>query len=102
MPAAIATGNIHIGTITGELNGVILATPTTMDGRDGHVLHAIPLERTLEFLGRWPRPSPLVTTRRVVLGELRRFITVARGTPRPSWDMTCSTQIMSNHDEEPR
>lgn len=33
-----------------------LFTATTMDGRDGHVRHAIPLEETLEFLERWRLP----------------------------------------------
>ncbi|MFZ0090389.1 MAG: P1 family peptidase [Solirubrobacteraceae bacterium] len=33
-----------------------LFSATTMDGRDGHVLHAIPLERTLDFLERWHPP----------------------------------------------
>jgi D-aminopeptidase len=33
-----------------------LFSATTMDGRDGHVLHAIPLERTLDFLERWHAP----------------------------------------------
>jgi D-aminopeptidase len=33
-----------------------LFTATTMDGRDGHVLHAIPLERTLDFLEQWHPP----------------------------------------------
>jgi D-aminopeptidase len=33
-----------------------LFSATTMTGRDGHVLHAIPLERTLEYLERWHVP----------------------------------------------
>ena len=33
-----------------------LFTATTMDGRDDHVLHAIPLEQTLDFLERWHPP----------------------------------------------
>jgi D-aminopeptidase len=33
-----------------------LFSATTMDGRDGHVLHAIPLERTLDFVERWRPP----------------------------------------------
>jgi D-aminopeptidase len=33
-----------------------LFSAETMAGRDGHVLHAIPLERTLEFLERWHVP----------------------------------------------
>lgn len=33
-----------------------LFTARTMEGRDGHVLHAIPLERTLEFIERWHAP----------------------------------------------
>lgn len=33
-----------------------LFTAQTMEGRDGHVLHAIPLERTLDFLENWHAP----------------------------------------------
>ena len=32
-------------------------TATTTVGRDGHVLHALPLDRTLELLARHGRPS---------------------------------------------
>ncbi|MBV9804663.1 MAG: P1 family peptidase [Solirubrobacterales bacterium] len=37
-----------------SLNALFCAT--TMHGRNGHVLHAIPLERTMEFLERWRVP----------------------------------------------
>ncbi|MGZ8636196.1 MAG: DmpA family aminopeptidase [Actinomycetota bacterium] len=33
-----------------------LFTATTTTGRDGHLLHALPLDRTLELLGRFGRP----------------------------------------------
>jgi D-aminopeptidase len=33
-----------------------LFTAATVEGRDGHVLHAIPLEETLDFLERWHAP----------------------------------------------
>jgi D-aminopeptidase len=36
------------------LNALFKAT--TVHGRDGHVLHAIPLEQTLDFLERWHAP----------------------------------------------
>lgn len=50
-PLDLAFEAVADATEEAALNALFSAT--TMDGRDGHVLHAIPLEPTLEFLAQW-------------------------------------------------
>jgi L-aminopeptidase/D-esterase-like protein len=47
-PASQPAGNV---VVEAALNALFQAV--TVTGRDGHVLHALPVERTLDLLRRW-------------------------------------------------